>query len=152
LVTNNKEPEQGAKTGYEIFDHTADIGIYAYGTELSSVFKNAAKGMFAVIFHDTPPKLQLSAEERIKLQSGDLEQLLKDWLDEIHFIFTTEHKVFSEFDIVIDTSKITLDAIVSGGMVPEKELLGSREIKAVTYHLLSLKKTKNWQARVLFDI
>ena len=152
MVTNKSESGKGPKTGYEIFDHTADIGIYAYGAELPMVFKNAANGMFAVIFHDTPPEIRPSTEERINLQSADLEQLLKDWLDEIHFIFTTEHKLISEFDIVIDKSKITLDAIVSGGIVPDKVLLGSREIKAVTYHLLSLKKTKNWKARVLFDI
>ena len=41
---------------------------------------------------------------------------------------------------------------VDGEIVPDEKILGCCEIKAVTYHLLSVKKGKAWEARVLFDI
>ena len=34
---------------YEIIEHTADVGIKAYGETLSEAFENAAKGMFDII-------------------------------------------------------------------------------------------------------
>ena len=34
---------------FETFDHTADIGIRAFGPDLPEAFCNAAKGMFSLI-------------------------------------------------------------------------------------------------------
>ena len=34
---------------YDIIDHTADIGVKAYGSNISEAFENAAKAMFDLI-------------------------------------------------------------------------------------------------------
>ncbi|MBU3933351.1 MAG: archease, partial [Candidatus Omnitrophica bacterium] len=34
---------------YEIIDHTADIGLRAYGKDLKQLFTNAAYGMFDIL-------------------------------------------------------------------------------------------------------
>ncbi len=34
---------------YELIEHTADVGIKAYGKNISEAFENAAKGMFDII-------------------------------------------------------------------------------------------------------
>ena len=34
---------------FEVFEHTADVGIIAYGKTLSEAFENAALGMFDII-------------------------------------------------------------------------------------------------------
>jgi SHS2 domain-containing protein len=142
------------KSGFEIFDHTADIGIQVHGDDLSSVFAQAAAGMFSIIFHEAVPAIKEIGEYRIKLNSPELDQLLVDWLNELLFIFETEHIVCSNYKITIEEheQKFNLDAIVHGEKIADEQLLGTREIKAVTYHMLFIKKAKQWQAQVLFDI
>ena len=34
---------------YELIDHTADVGVKAFGNNLSECFENAAKAMFDII-------------------------------------------------------------------------------------------------------
>ena len=34
---------------FRILDHTADVGLEAYGTDLSALFANAARGMFQIM-------------------------------------------------------------------------------------------------------
>ncbi len=141
---NNKE--------FEIFEHTADIGIKAYGDTIDQVFENAARGMFNIIFHNSIPKIKPKGAYQIKLHASDLEQLLVDWLDEVLYIFTTEQIVISDYKISIEDKTFTLDAEVSGEILPEEKIMGTCEIKAVTYHMLSIKKISCWEAQVLFDI
>lgn len=145
--------EKKVAAKFELFDHTADIGITIFGPSVSDVFEQAARGMFSVIFHESEPKIEAKGVYEIKLKSKDLEQLMVDWLDEILFIFSTEHIVMSEYKINIDSKKITLDAMVSGEIVGNDILLRTCEIKAVTYHMLMVKQINNhWEAKVLFDI
>jgi SHS2 domain-containing protein len=139
--------------GFELFDHTADIGVNAWGKDISEAYEFAAISMYSIIFHGSPPKVEPKGEFRIKLKSSDIDQLLVDWLDEILFIYSTEHIVLSNFKIEIDIEKKSLDAIVSGEIVSDEYLIGTCEIKAVTYHMLSVKKTDTrWDVKVLFDI
>jgi SHS2 domain-containing protein len=139
---------------FELFDHTADIGVRASGPSLSSAFEQAARGMYAVIFHENIPSVQKKGEYQIKLQASDLEQLLVDWLDELLYIFATEHIIFSKFEVKIETQEKSnkLKAKVYGAILSDEHLAGTREIKAVTYHMLSVKKAENWDTQVIFDI
>ena len=142
------------KPNFELFDHTADIGICAYGSDLSEAFKNAALGMFSIIFHDSIPEIEPKGEYRIKLIVSDIEQLLVDWLDEILYIFTTEHIMMVEYDIKIEkiSNEYQLDAIVAGQILKDKEIKKTREIKAVTYHMLEIKQNDHWMLKIIFDI
>ncbi|MCK5561606.1 MAG: archease [Thermoplasmata archaeon] len=139
---------------FELFDHTADIGVRASGPSLPSAFEQAALGMYAVIFHENVPSVQMKGEYQIKLQATDLEQLLVDWLGELLYIFATEHIIFLKFEIKLETQEKSnkLEAEVCGAILSDEHLEGTREIKAVTYHMLSVKKAENWDAQVIFDI
>ena len=137
---------------YELFDHTADMGVRAKGDEVSTVFKNTALGMYEIIFLNGTPKVSSKGEYQIKLKCSDLEQLLVDWLNELLFIFSTEKIIFSGFEITIDSEDFSLDAKVYGEQVADSVLLATREIKAVTYHMLEIKKNDQWNTQVIFDI
>src|SRR5512136_608070 len=39
----------GMKRGFEIIDHTADVGIIAYGKDIEELFCNAALALFSLI-------------------------------------------------------------------------------------------------------
>jgi SHS2 domain-containing protein len=135
---------------YTLIDHTADVGIKAYGKSLSEAFQNAAKGMFDIIIDKS--EIENIGQYNIKLEADDLEQLLVDWLSELLYIHSTKNIVFGFFKVDLDEKKKTLSATIFGEKLDMgKHKIGS-EIKAVTYHMLEVKKRKPFYVQVLFDI
>ncbi len=135
---------------YEIIDHTADVGVKAYGKNLSLAFSNAAKAMFDIITDNS--EIENIGEYDIELKADDLEQLLVDFLSELIFLHDTKNLVFGFFKVDINESENKLEAKVFGEKFDlSKHKIGS-EIKAVTYHMLEIKKNKKCSVQVLFDI
>jgi SHS2 domain-containing protein len=145
--------ENKLKIGFELFDHTADIGVHAFGERIADVFEQAARSMYSIIFHGSVPIIKPKGEFQIKIQSSDLEQLMVDWLNEILYIYSTENIVISGFQIEINKEEFLINAFVEGEKLSNQLLKGTGEIKAVTYHMLEVKNIDNhWEAKVLFDI
>ena len=135
---------------YELIDHTADVGLKAYGKTLSEAFENAAKGMFDIITDSS--EIESIGQYNIGLDAPDLEQLLVDWLSELLFLNSAKNLVFGFFKIDIDENKKKLTAKVFGEKFDlSKHKIGA-EIKAVTYHMLEFKKKKPFHVQVLFYI
>ena len=135
---------------YELIDHTADVGVKAYGKSLSEAFQNAAKGMFDIITDKS--EIENIGQYNIKLEADDLEQLLVDWLSELLYIHSAKNIVFGFFKVDLDEKKKSLSATVFGEKLDmSKHKIGS-EVKAVTYHMLEVKKSKPIYVQVLFDI
>ena len=132
---------------YEFIDHTADIGVRAYGKNLSEAFENAAVGMFDVI-SDTA-KIDKIGEYVIELEADNIEQLLVDWLSELLYIHETKNVLLSGFKVKLDKNK--LRARVYGEGLDKKKHPIKNEIKAVTYHILEVNEKKGY-VQVLFDI
>ena len=82
---------------FEILEHTADIGIIAYGKDIREAFAGAAKGMFSLI---TEPEDIKEVESRdIELAATDRENLRVEWLNELIYLFDTENLLFKRFQI-----------------------------------------------------
>ncbi len=135
---------------YDIIEHTADIGIKAYGKTLSEAFENAAKGMFDIITDKS--EVDSTGQYEIKLDAPELEQLLVDWLSELLFLNASQNLVFSFFKAEVDEKKKTLRAQVFGEKHNISKHKVGTEIKAVTYHMLEVKNKKPYHVQVLFDI
>ncbi len=136
---------------YEIIDHTADVGIKAYGKTLDEAFENAAKGMFDIITDKS--EIEPIGQYDIKLEAPNLEQLLVDWLSELLYLNSAQNLVFGLFKVMeLDEKKPKLYARAFGEKFNfSKHKIGS-EIKAVTYHILEVKNKKPFYVQVLFDI
>jgi len=135
---------------YELIEHTADVGIKAYGKNISEAFENAAKGMFDIITNCS--KINNVGEYNIQLEAPDFEQLLVDWLSELLFLNSTKNLVFGFFKVEIDKDHPYLSASVFGEKYNiDKHKIGN-EIKAVTYHMLEIKKKRLYHVQILFDI
>ena len=135
---------------FEIIDHTADIGIICYGADIKQVFANAALGLFSLITELDDIKENLQHE--VILSSRDKEGLLVAWLNELLYIFDIEHTVFTRFEFdSLDDNK--LQARCFGDKInPEKHPI-KREVKAATYHMLTINKVNNgYKAQIIFDI
>jgi SHS2 domain-containing protein len=135
---------------FEIIEHTADIGIVAYGTDIKQVFANAALGLFNLMAD--LDNLKESVKRDIELSAEDIEVLLVQWLNELIYISEVEHILFKRFEIneLINTR---LKATCFGEKIKAGQHRLKREIKAATYHMLKLNKENGrYQVRIIFDI
>ncbi len=138
---------------FEFIEHTADIGSRERGSDLKDVFKKAAVAMFGIIA-DKNPKVKGSGLKTkkisINVQSGNLEELFVDWLNELLSLSATKEMIF--FDFQINTlNKNNLHAQATGAGAGNYKV--NTEIKAATYHQLKLEETESgWQAEIIFDV
>ena len=134
---------------YWTFEHTADIGLEAQGTTVEAAFANAARGMFAIIVNDRPIEAQEEREVVLPFD-GDLDQLLVDWLSELLYLHDVAGLVFGDFMLTITDE---LHGVARGEPYDRDKHGAGTEIKAVTYHLLEIKRTKKgFILKVLFDV
>lgn len=135
---------------FEVLEHTADVGLRAYGQTLKEVFENAALGMFSLItiLGDVKPVLT----DELYVEAEDRDSLLVEWLNELLYKFEVEYKVYKRFEIIDWDEEHRLLARAFG----EPLDLGRHEIqtqvKAVSYHLLKIEHNEYWSAQVIFDI
>jgi SHS2 domain-containing protein len=134
---------------FEFIDHTADIGLIAYGNSIEEVFVNAAYGMFSLI-----ADLEKVAEvisHQVVAEAPDQEELLVTWLNELLYLFDAEGLIFSRFDIA-DLRQQYLRAMAHGEKVDPSRHNLKTQVKAATYHQLKLEKRNNFKARIILDI
>lgn len=137
--------ERGVK--YEVVEHTADVGLRAYGRTLEEIFAHAALGMFDLM--TDPATVEPRGEVEVRAASDDLESLLVDWLTELLFVHERDHVFLSAFDVRIDG--FALEAAVRGEEIdPDRHPLET-EVKAVTYHMIEVNVEEGY-AFVIFDI
>src|SRR6266571_4279388 len=86
-----------AQRAYEVFDHTADIGLHAFGATLPELFIHAAQGMESLMV--APEQVQMLVSREIVVEGHDVVSLLIAWLNELVFLFDTEYLLFRTFEI-----------------------------------------------------
>lgn len=134
---------------FEFFEHTADIGVHAYGRTLEELFINAACALYEV-----QGRFDLADRRMLKLElvANSLDELLVRWLADLVYHLSAEGVCFKHFRLqFIGEQKLV--AQMEGGAVDFGHSEVSEEVKAVTYHQLSVKKTADgWMATVIFDV
>jgi len=134
---------------FEILDHTADVGIIAYGADLKQAFANAARALFSMITELDDVEEVLYRD--IDLTASDEESLLVGWLNELIYRFDAESILFERFDIIqLDDTR--LKARSYGEKVDSSKHKLKTGVKAATYHMLKVDKTDGFRVQVLFDI
>jgi len=135
---------------YEIIDHTADIGLRAYGKDLKQLFANAACGMFGILAD--LKNVQAKEPLQIKLKAPNIEELFLSWLGELLYQYNSKGIIFKEF-LIDELNERSILAEARGEKLDLKRHRLKMEIKAVTYHELKVQKVKDaWQAEVIFDV
>jgi SHS2 domain-containing protein len=135
---------------FEVIEHTADIGIVAYGADIKQVFANAALGLFNLMAD--LENLKENTKREIELSAEDIEVLLVEWLNELVYISEVEHIIFKRFEVK-ELSNTQLKATCFGEKIKPRQHRLKREIKAATYHMLQLNKENgNYKVQIIFDI
>ncbi len=134
---------------FEIVEHTADVGIIAYGADMKEAFANAAKALFSLITELDDVEEVMHRD--IELTAPDQESLLVGWLNELIYLFDTENMLFKKFDIT-QLSQTHLKARSYGHKVDSSKHKLKTGVKAATYHMLKIDKSNGGKVQVLFDI
>ncbi len=135
--------------GWRLLEHTADIRMEVRGATKEELFINAARGFTNLLAPETQGRPDTDLE--LNLRADNVEELLVDWLRELLYRHETQGFILVSAEIE-EISDTTLKAKLAGrtrGPDEEPEI----EIKAVTYHGLSVQKTDTGYAvTIVFDI
>ncbi len=94
------------------------------------------------------PQVEISVD----IASADKESLLVDWLGEILYQVTVKKTLLSKFN-VHKVGRFFLEASAYGERIDRKRHHIFKEIKAVTYHDLKIRKNaKGYAVKIVFDI
>ena len=133
---------------FQLIEHTADIGLTAYGRSLAEAFANAAYGLFSII---AELKTVKEIESRhLELNEDDAEALLFEWLNRLIYLFDVEMLLFKRFEIK-DFDGRGFKAICYGEKYDPSRHQLKMGVKAATYHMLKVDRERN-QVQVIFDV
>ncbi len=139
---------------FELFDHTADIGIRARAATLPELAIIAGDGLYTVIGELAPARGAAGKprESKIELQHADSAVLLRDYLDELLVLFDRDHRVVTVAN-VSTFEEGRLVAMLETALVDRERSVYHHEVKAITYHELSIHEIPGgYEATLILDI
>ena len=139
---------------FELFDHTADLGLRVRAASLEELLADAGRGLLAM--HVANPEAVRPVQTKtIELTADEPTYLLFDWLSELLFAFESDRLLLAEFEISVEgaTPPLRLRAVCRGEPMDPARHVMDHEVKAITYHGLQVERQDGmWFAEVIVDI
>ncbi|OQA58217.1 MAG: hypothetical protein BWY42_00179 [Candidatus Omnitrophica bacterium ADurb.Bin277] len=140
---------------YEIFEHTADIGLRLEAGNLEGLFRDAASGFFELSTDYAAfknPSGETIQPVEMNFQEENAEELFMRWLQELLFFFSARRLVMVDIRFITLTPLMLKMKGSAVRFIPHKHA-ARYEIKAVTHHRFRVARTKSgWEAEVVFDV
>lgn len=135
---------------FHTFDHTADLGVKVFGTNIEELFKNSVQALTKLLIGNL--NLPAQSSETIELEASDREMLLHELLSETLYLFGSENIIITQIEeIILGDNNIKLKVKTCDRIKEEIEI--KREIKAVTYHQFMIgRENGNYYATFVLDI
>jgi SHS2 domain-containing protein len=133
--------------GYAYFEHTADVGIRAWGPTLGDAFAAAAEGLVANMVDVKAARIV--GEARVALEAETPERLLHAFLDEVLFLLQTRGWVIASAHATLEGTRLA--ATLEGEAYDAVRHGHIHEVKAVTFHELRVQREPP-EVRVIVDI
>jgi len=134
--------------GFELLEHTADVGIRARGATLEEAFEQASLGLAEVL-----GALRPGSGERVAVEvsAGDPGALLVDWLNEVLWLHETRgHAAIAAVRVERVTGDRAAGSVTFSSTDPPAD---GTFVKAVTYHRLRVgRDAGGWLAEVYLDV
>jgi SHS2 domain-containing protein len=136
--------------GYELLDHTGDLGIRVWAADIKGLFQEAARALFAII--TDLDKVKVRVNRKVMVEAATVDELLVAWLSELLYLYEVEGLLFCEFALT-EIAEGNVKGVAKGEKFQEDRHAIKTSIKAVTYHQVEItEKDGRWQAQVIFDI
>jgi SHS2 domain-containing protein len=138
--------------GYELFDHTADIGIRAWAPTMPGLLRPAAEGLYAVIGELVATAASPPTARELELTGDVPAVLLRDYLAELLMFLERDHLLATEHAVqAFDRDRLVVRARMQP--VDAGRSNYQREVKAVTYHALDIVEIPGgFEATIIVDI
>jgi len=131
--------------GFREIEHTADWEMQVWAPDFPGLLEQAARGMYALAgarLADEPRHVRTVA-----LSAQDEESLLVGFLEELRYLGEAEGLAFDGYIIRVEGRRLTAE--LSGSALLQVE----KEIKAVTFHNLSIRRSEHGlEVSVVFDV
>jgi SHS2 domain-containing protein len=136
--------------GYELLDHTGDLGIRIWAEDVKGIFHEAARALFAIITDLN--RVTVRVNRKITVEAAAVDELLVAWLSELLYLYEVEGLLLCDFAIT-DIAEGNVKGVAMGEKFDEGRHIIKTSIKAVTYHQLEIQERDgHWQAQVIFDM
>jgi SHS2 domain-containing protein len=135
---------------YEIFEHTADMGLRVRGATLNELFAEAGRGLASMLIENSERVRPLEART-FQIDANDRVDLMVDWLSQLLNCLLIDDFIFVQFTVRVSENGLWAEA--RGERVdPDRHRL-DLDIKAITYHRLRVEEEDGgWVAEVIMDI
>lgn len=146
--------ERPGQAGFEVIEHTADVGLRVWGSTLNDLFTQAALGLFSLLVDQS--RVVAVDERRVVVSANDLEEALVAWLQELLYLYEMQGFVSCEVDI----AKVEADGVegkVRGEPFDPERHEAQTDIKAATYHNLEIRPQRlengaeRWECTIILD-
>ena len=141
--------------GYSLLDHTADVGVEAWGATPTEAFVAAARGLFAVMLDRNPDDWQgegAATSIDIDCEARSWPGLLVAWLSELLYRFDAEAFLPRAYELA-DCAPPRLTATLHGLTLNDPAQAAGTAVKAVTYHHLRVDVgNEETRINVILDI
>ncbi len=135
----------GQAAGFREQPHTADWALEVWAPDWVGLLQQAARGMYALMHARLRPEPR--EDYRFEIAAPDGETLLVTFLSELLYFTQRDDVGFDAFALALEGDRLTAEA--EGAPIESI----AKEIKAVTYHNLSVHETKRGlEATIVFDV
>jgi SHS2 domain-containing protein len=135
---------------YRLIEHTADMGIEAWGASREAVLLAMARGLRDMTYGDSPAAEEVAVD--ISVTAADPVELLVAWLNEIAYRCESADLVPAGCRIV-SLSEVAVRGVLSAAVFDAARHVVERQVKSVTYHNACFEKIADgWHARVYVDL
>lgn len=125
------------EAAYELFEHTADLGIRVHAENLPGLVAPATSGLYTAI--GTLVGMDDGHEIAFSFAGDEPVLMLRDYLAELLFLFEDSGEIVDRLDRVTFTED-RLDVVGRRSPLDRERSELAREVKAVTYHDLRINE------------
>lgn len=141
-------PECGR--GHTTFDHTADVGLEAWGATSGEAFAEAGLGLQGIMLH--AGSVRSSDSRMFRVSADDAAALVVAWLSELLYAFETDGWLSASFEVAV-SDECQLSATARGETFDERRHVLGVGVKAVSYHDLEIHGDADAaRIRVILDV
>jgi SHS2 domain-containing protein len=150
--------ESDGKPPFRELDHTADLRIEIVGKDEPELFRNAVDSLYVLLgLPVASDRSELQEADELRILGQDPEESLVQLLGELLYRVTVDRQ-----QLTLDSLSLrrgvegegSCEVLVTGRWrtLLDEELTDKREIKAVTYHNVEIRRTRNGlSAKLVMD-